>query len=384
MADIDRRGGKWVARWRDPDGRQRWKTFARKLDAERFIVALQADLQRGNYIDPRAGAISLREYATERWLPAQLHLRPNSAETYGSHLRTWVLPLLGDRRVGAIRRPDAKAFVAAVSAQLAPSTTQTVFAVLRALMQAAVDDGLIPANPCTRVPLPQPDKRVLVPLPAAAVGALAAAITPRYELAVWLAASAGLREGEALGLTAARIDFLRGRTIHVIEQMQNGRLSLLKTKASQRVVPADEFLLAKAAAHMKRWPPGEHGVLITNRMARPVGRGSFGDCWREAVATARTCGKPPGSGRRQECAEECSDPAHCLAKGTRFHDLRHFYASALIAAGLHPKVIQERLGHATMAETMETYGHLFPAAGDLGRGVFDGLFGPDAAGREAR
>ncbi len=49
-----------------------------------------------------------------------------------------------------------------------------------------------------------------------------------------------------------------------------------------------------------------------------------------------------------------------LPPGTRFHDLRHFYASALISAGLNPKVIQARLGHAAIAETMDTYGHLFP------------------------
>ena len=65
-----------------------------------------------------------------------------------------------------------------------------------------------------------------------------------------------------------------------------------------------------------------------------------------------------------------------LQTGTRFHDLRHFYASALIAVNLNPKVIQARLGHATMAETMDTYGHLFPDASDHGRGALDAMFAP--------
>jgi integrase len=60
-----------------------------------------------------------------------------------------------------------------------------------------------------------------------------------------------------------------------------------------------------------------------------------------------------------------------LPPRTWFHDLRHFYASALIAANLNPKIIQERLGHAMIAETVDTYGHLFPAAEDLGRGAVD-------------
>ena len=56
------------------------------------------------------------------------------------------------------------------------------------------------------------------------------------------------------------------------------------------------------------------------------------------------------------------------------HDLRHFYASRLIAANLNPKVIQARLGHATITETMDTYGHMFPDAEDLGRGAIDAVF----------
>ncbi|WP_203883307.1 tyrosine-type recombinase/integrase [Planotetraspora kaengkrachanensis] len=56
-----------------------------------------------------------------------------------------------------------------------------------------------------------------------------------------------------------------------------------------------------------------------------------------------------------------------MPKGTRFHHLRHFYASNLIRANLNPKVIQTRLGHATIAKTMDTYGHLFPDDEDLGR-----------------
>src|SRR5260221_12743735 len=98
--------------------------------------------------------------------------------------------------------------------------------------------------------------------------------------------------------------------------------------------------------------------------------------WRSAVTAARTCAKPHASPPAPaECHETCSDPAHMLPVGTRFHDLRHFYASALIAANLNPKVIQTRLGHATIAETMDTYGHLFPDAEDLGRSAVDQALG---------
>jgi integrase len=345
-------GKRWAARWRDANGKQRMRVFERKLDADNFLTGLRADLMRGSYIDPREGRVTLRSYAGQRWLPSQVHLRPNSASLYASHVANHVVPLLGDRPLGALRRPDCTAFVAALVAKpLAPSTVHTVYAVLRSLMQSAVQDQLIPANPCARVPLPRLDKRVVVFMAAGAISALAGKMTPRYELAVWLGAGAGLREGEALGLTVPRVEFLARRLV-IVEQMQNKVLSPLKTKASTRVVPADDLVVNAVTAHMQRWAPGPGQLLITNRLGRPVQRNSFGHCWREAVKAAK------------------------LPEGTRFHDLRHFYASTLIAAGLHPKVIQERLGHATMAETMDTYGHLFPDASEHGRGALDAMFAP--------
>jgi hypothetical protein len=87
----------------------------------------------------------------------------------------------------------------------------------------------------------------------------------------------GLAEGEALGLTVPRVEFLARRHV-VVEQMQNRALSPLKTRASRRVVPVDDFVLNAASAHMRRWQSGPGGVLITNRLGHPVQRNSFGHC----------------------------------------------------------------------------------------------------------
>ena len=81
------------------------------------------------------------------------------------------------------------------------------------------------------------------------------------------------------------------------------------------------------------WPASPNRELQDNKELKVAQRNAFGTCWREAVASAE------------------------LPAGTRFHDLRHFYASTLIAANLNPKVIQTRLGHATITETMDTYGN---------------------------
>ncbi|GAA2414630.1 site-specific integrase [Nonomuraea africana] len=342
---------RWLAVWIGLDGKEETKAFKTKTQAESHGTTKEADRLRGVYVDDRRGRLTFREYAQTRWLPSQVHLRINSLDTYTVHLNAHLIPALGERRIGSLTRADMKAVVARLNKSLAPTTVHTVFAVLRLIMQAAVDDGDIPSNPCSRVPLPRIEARVVEPLPVEAVLALADAMTPRYRLAVWLGFGLGLRLGEALGLTTAKVD-AQAKRVYVHRQAQNGQLVELKTKASRRTLPVDDLILTKIEDHQKTYSAGPEGVLITNRCRRIAQRKSFNECWREAVEKAG------------------------LPKGTRFHDLRHFYASGLIKANLNPKVIQTRLGHATIAETMDTYGHLFPDQDDLGRGAIDALLIP--------
>ncbi len=361
-------GKRWLAVWIGPDRTGNSKAFDRKVNAERFVAAVEADMLRGTYFDPRRGAIKIRDYAEDKFLASLIHLRPNSAATYASHLRTHVYPALGDYRIGALGKADVKSFVAAKARELAPSTVETVVAVLRSMLAAAVEDGVIPMNPCSRVGLPQVTPRVLQPLEPAQVLALHASLPPRYQVAVSLGAGAGLRFGEATGLIVPRVRDDIGR-IQVLEQAQNNALAPLKTKASRRTIPVGEWVLAEIGTHLKMFGPGPHQLVMSTAYGGFVHRNAFGEMWRRAVRLARTCGKPPATQddpNRAQCVDKCANAAHMVPHGTRFHDLRHFYASALIAANLNPKVIQTRLGHATVAETMDTYGHLFQDADDLG------------------
>jgi integrase len=365
-------GTRWLAVWIGPDGAAHSKAHDRKVDAERFAAAIDTDMLRGTCVDPRRGPIRIRDYAEDKFLPSLIHLRPNSVGTYTSHLRTHVLPVLGDYRIGALGKSDVKAFVAVKARELAPSTVETAVAILRCMLAAAVEDGVIPVNPCSRVGLPQTAPRVLQPLEPDQGLALQEAIPARYRVAVALGAGAGLRFGEATGLTVPRGQ--RGtRRIQVLEQAQHDVLAPLKTKASRRTIPVGEWVLADIAAHLDQFGPGPQQLVMSTGHGGFVHRNAFGDMWRRAVQLARTCGRPPGDAdnHQRRCGDKCADPAHMVPFGTRFHDLRHFYASALIAANLNPKDIQARLGHASVSETMDTYGHLFQDAEDLGSRAVD-------------
>jgi integrase len=106
-------------------------------------------------------------------------------------------------------------------------------------------------------------------------------------------------------------------------------------------------VLTAIAHHMELHRLSDEGRLNTGTTREPLRRQAFCATWRRII-------KQTG-----------------LPHGTRFHDLRHFYVLTLIAAGLHPKIIQTRLGHANITETMGTYGHLFPDAEDAGREALD-------------
>jgi integrase len=367
------KGQRWQAVWLDPgSNRERTRAFATKVHAEQYAVAMESAKSDGSYIDPTAGKVTLRRYIEREWLPtARLHLRPSTIETYTSHLGAHVVPVLGDRPLGSIRKPHVQALVGRLSATLAPTTVETVIATLRTVLAQAVEDERIATNPATRLRLPRVERQVVEPLSSESVLRLADVIAPRYSVAVLLGAGAGLRAGEVLGLTLPRVDFLH-RRLRVEHQAVtiNGaepHLGPPKTDTSRRTVPLDDVVLDAIAAHLARYPAhtvpmlDERGrarsveLVVTNRLGRPVRRSSFGHCWARAVADAG------------------------LPAGTRFHDLRHYYASALIAAGEHPKIIQARMGHATMAETMDTYGHLFPESADSGRGAIDRALASRAA-----
>jgi hypothetical protein len=96
MAFVEKRGaGRWRARYRGPDGRERNQTFSRKVDAERFLVQVEHDKQRGTWVDPELGKTTLAEYV-DQWLPSTAHLAAGTYANIDGRLRNHLLPYFGD------------------------------------------------------------------------------------------------------------------------------------------------------------------------------------------------------------------------------------------------------------------------------------------------
>lgn len=351
MSHVERRGPKrWMAVYRDPDtGKPRARSFPTKRDADSFLSVTVADQLRGLWVDPRAGKITVREYG-ETWL-AERDIRATTRERYEGYFQQ--INLLGDKPIGDLLPSHLRTWQAGVRRSYAVSTTNTIRGVFAAMLKTAVFDRVITSSPFVGVPALKADEgEPVVPMPLEIVQSIAAEICDRYHAAVLIGAGCGLRRGETFALRAETVNML-GRKLTVnrgVIQLggQHPTLGPPKTKASNRVVPMPRFVVEALAAHMAKYPPGDGGLIFTTSRGNMVGRSTFGPAWVRAGAPA----------------------------GSRFHDLRHFYASTLIHAGESVKVIQARLGHASAQETLDTYGHLFPDSEDSTRAAMDAAFAP--------
>ena len=355
MASIDKRSdGRYRARWREyPGGPQKTRQFDRKVDAERFLDGIRGDLARGVYIDPSDGKTLFQPYA-EQWRAGQLH-RPSTAAQTETYLRVHAYPFLGHRPLGAVRRSEIQAWVKNRSGVLAPGSVEVLYRWVATIFKAAVGDRLIAVSPCERIALPKRARHDVVPLEVAAVEALVGAVPERFRALIVFAAGTGLRQGECFGLTVDRIDFLR-RKVRVDRQLVgvvDGRATFgpPKSAAGYRTVPLPVTVADALAAHLARIRPNRDGLVFTNRFNDPLRRSAFGETWHRAADAA---GPPDWA---------------------TFHDLRHFYASLLIAKNCSIKAVQNRLGHQSATETLDTYSHLWPDSDDETRAAVDSVLG---------
>ena len=177
----------------------------------------------------------------------------------------------------------------------------------------------------------------VVPLTVVEVRALAGAIHPRARAIVVAQAGLGLRIGEVLGLQAEDVDFLR-RVVHIRMQLaRDGRTRVeCKTPRSVRDIPLPANVADELAEHLRRFPPVE-GFVFTSKRGQPWWHEQYGSrVFRAAVQAAG------------------------LPVETTTHDLRHHYASVLLAAGESVVAVAERLGHENATLVLTTYGHLLP------------------------
>ncbi len=361
----------WRGSYRDEAGKQHTKSFKRQVDAKRWVATEEAKVVRGDWIDPAAGKVTFAAFYGE-WAPRQVWL---SSTRENADLATAGVTF-GDMQLRAIRRSHVEAWVKNMTARLAPTTIDTRFTIVRGVFRAAVADRLIASDPTAGVVLPRKRKAeaaMSIPTSADVAKLLLAAeperrpkSRPGFTAYVALCVFAGLRRGEALGVQVGDIDFL-GRTLRVTRQLQRAKSAdvaagknLVEAAGgitvvtrppkyeSERTIYLPDEVIAILAEHVRvHTPDGKPSRWLFDEDGRPWHDNLVDYRWRSTRADAGVAFK--------------------------LHDLRHYFASGLIAAGCDVVTVQRAMGHASATTTLSTYAHLWPTAEDKTRVAAAGM-----------
>lgn len=365
--NIRRRGKSWVVHFRF-GGRQIWRSFKTREEAELYLAQSQVDRAKGDFRMP--AKIRFSDYAQE-WLEtyARVNVRPKTFEGYESSLRVHLTPEFGEQYLTEITRKAIDSFVAdwvsagprfkerlrlarelerqrarrerrdprAVRLGHNPKTIGNALVPLREMLGHAVEWGFLSANPAERVRRPRVERNhdEMQALDAAQVRRLLASASADARTPLLCAVTTGMRRGELLGLKWGDVDW-SGRRIWVRRSVgPDGRFQQPKTRGSVRAIALTPTLISTLRLHrMASSFKGEDDLIFPSESGTPLdGRNMVRRYFEPAL---RKAGLPR----------------------IRFHDLRHTFASLLIAQGEHPKLIAEQLGHASIQITLDRYGHL--------------------------
>ena len=328
--------GRWQVRYGTPDGNEHTgpQTFATKTEASRFLSHVEADIDRGVWLDHRLGHIPLRQWA-KRYMATTTHLKPKTRESYASLLRSTILPTLGDIQVAQLRTITVQEWISELTSRgLSPSRIRQSYRLLSQIMAAAEDSALIATSPCRRVRLPRMPESDPHILSHGQVADIVSAAPKPYDLLLEILAYTGLRIGEAFALRRRSMDVLNGR-LFVTESLSdvNGHLTFETPKShQQRAVSLPAFLAAKIRNHLDVGVDAHlDALLFVGATGQPLRYSGFlRRVWRPALEAAALIDVTP-------------------------HDLRATHASWVIDEGGSVMDAAARLGHAAGTVTTRHY-----------------------------
>ncbi|WP_067451391.1 tyrosine-type recombinase/integrase [Actinomadura macra] len=326
--------GRWQARYPGPDGRDHNAphTFPRKKDAEQWLTLKEADLKRGDWFDPAAGAIPFAVYAAD-WVEER-ELSPKTVQLYELLLRLHLNPTFGETHISDVRLEDVRRWRASrlkagpkSKPSFGPVTVAKAYRLLRAVLNTAVQDKRIKENPCQ---IPGADRESSPERPVLSVAEvfrIAEAIAPRYRALVLLATFGNLRWGELAGLRRKNLD-LDAATVRVDETVYElGPLvkGTPKSEASRRKVVIPDLIIPDLRRHLNEYAqPGSAGFVFVGVRGGQLRRSNFSKPWARALEKAEL-----------EVGE------------IHVHDLRHTGNTFAAESGASLAEMMSRMGHSS-------------------------------------
>ena len=345
-----------VGRGDDGKRKQKWLGgFKTRKEAQAALARALHDLGQGSYVEPSKQTAA--EFLDE-WLKAvRSTIRHSTWDSYRSNVEAHIVPRLGAIPLRHLGPERLNAFYAELledgrsdgEGGLSTRTVRYVHMILRRALKDAVRWGKLARNPADLADPPRPKGTQMLVWTSEQVRSFLGHVEEDRLFACYLlAATTGMRRGELLGLRWEDIDLEAGRL-----QVRATRVvvdkdvveSEPKTRRSRRSISLDAGTVAALRSHRASqlserlaWGPGyqDSGLVFTREDGAPIHPQSLSWSFRHRVKRA---GLPL----------------------IRFHDLRHTYATLALSAGVHPKIVSERLGHSSIAITLDTYSHVIPA-----------------------
>jgi integrase len=349
-------GSRWDACWRS-GSKKKSRTFARRKDAERFLVATIKHVHEGGYIDVKP---RLMDKVFDEWLTTGLEdrvkegsLKISTSKSYRSMIEEHLRPVFGHYRSDRLTLAEIEAWRAQIAERVADGTmTAKFYQNQRNLLHAIADWARHPGrqylahDPLAGLPklrLSRARKRPFFDPDQTASILAVAAETPPNDAIIRVAALSGLRRSELFALQWTDItegDGHDGGQIHVRRRLYQGDLDTPKTDGSDRVVDVPQRLLDELAVHRAMYPPVADGFVFRTNTGQPIDP----DNWqkRSFIPILRQVG--------------------LYRRGTGLHALRHGYVSMLAAQGEDIHYISTQVGHSSVRLTQDVYRHTFTKA----------------------
>ncbi|MCX5127612.1 site-specific integrase [Streptomyces sp. NBC_00347] len=352
-------------------------------DAKGWLRRSGTDSERGEFVDPRDGSITLTDFVTRHWR-AGVRGAPGTVKRVDERVRLHILPHLGAVALRDVSATVLRGYIATLEGECSPRYARQILTSLSNIFETAIDDKRLVRNPMraktVRWPKAPDEDRDAWPL--ATAQRVRDVINPRYRIAVVVALGCGLRQGEVFGLSPRDIDFERG-VIRVRRQVQllSGRLYFALPKGGKtRIVDMPRSVATELAAYFLNHPAVDvelpwggpepdrekqsFPLVLTTTYGNAIRANIFNDeAWKPALAAA---GVIPAREKGARWKASRKDG---------FHVLRHTYASVLLEAGESIVTLARWLGHSSPTITLDHYAHFMPEAGGKGRAAIDALLG---------
>jgi len=345
--------------------------FATQKECQAAMNKLLVAVEQHNYAAPTKA--SVKAYLKKEWLPAvKATIRPSTYNSYVQHVDCHIVPHIGTVKLQKLSGSQVNALYAKLAESgrkdgktgLSPMTIHHVHACLHKACKDAVRWGHISRNPLDSADPPRKKgdgSKEMRTWSKEQLRAFLQSVADERLSPLWhTIAMTGMRRGEAIGLRWSDVDLEAGRLSVRRALIPSGReviVSEPKTIKGRRVIAIDpgtvEVLKAQAARQLdeqKEWDEAwiETGLVFTLENGEALDPESVSRYWRQAVKKA-------------------------MLPTIRLHDLRHTHATLALQAGIHPKVVSERLGHATISITLDTYSHAIPAMQEEAAALIAGL-----------